>query len=273
MKFLKKETDRHGYVRVKITFDGRKDNRLVSIHRLVANAFIPNPDHKPDVNHIDGNKSNNDVSNLEWCTKSENIQHAMRTGLKPPVYGEHHGMSKLTQERAETICKLLESGIYTIKDIMKITGETYDCVVKIIKRNTWVRVSQNYNIDNYHHKRQYDVKEYESVFKLMVTNKLSLYDISDETGVDGKTVFKIYTHSSTSKIINSLYSKYDINNYTLSDKEYTKSISTDMIKYSLLLKEKGIEFKYIERIISKKFDINEFYIHYFLKDAIKNYYK
>ena len=54
------------------------------VHRLVAMAFIPNPDNLPEINHIDGDRSNNQVSNLEWCTRKYNCQHAWQTGLASP---------------------------------------------------------------------------------------------------------------------------------------------------------------------------------------------
>ena len=56
--------------------------RTIRLHRIVAEAFVPNPMHKPQVNHINGNRLDNSVGNLEWCTSSENLRHAYKTGLK-----------------------------------------------------------------------------------------------------------------------------------------------------------------------------------------------
>lgn len=78
-KTLSKCTNNKGYQTVHLSYDGY--SRRIPVHRLVAEAFIPNPDGKPQVNHIDGNKRNNHVENLEWCTGTENIRHAVHTGL------------------------------------------------------------------------------------------------------------------------------------------------------------------------------------------------
>lgn len=68
----------NGYRRVHLCKDGKLEKFLV--HRLVAEAFIPNPENKPYINHIDGNRHNNHVENLEWCTNRENIVHAVKMG-------------------------------------------------------------------------------------------------------------------------------------------------------------------------------------------------
>ncbi len=77
--FLLKQSNKDGYKVVKLK---RKTFR---VHRLVALTFLPNPKNKPSVNHINGNKKNNTLSNLEWCSYSENMFHAYKIGVKKPT--------------------------------------------------------------------------------------------------------------------------------------------------------------------------------------------
>lgn len=78
-RILKTQTDNNGYQRISFTIDRKRAHHKV--HRLVAEAFIPNPENKPQVNHIDGNKQNNCIDNLEWVTNIENAHHAISNGL------------------------------------------------------------------------------------------------------------------------------------------------------------------------------------------------
>lgn len=78
-RFIKGGIYPNGYRFLRIREQEEYKNYLV--HRLVAQAFIPNPDNLPVVNHIDGNKLNNRVDNLEWCTQSDNLKHAIEIGL------------------------------------------------------------------------------------------------------------------------------------------------------------------------------------------------
>lgn len=84
-KIRKQSTTPKGYKRVTISKDGESKNFMV--HRLVAEAFIQNPDNKPQVNHIDGDKANNKANNLEWCTNGENQIHAWKCGLNKGAKG------------------------------------------------------------------------------------------------------------------------------------------------------------------------------------------
>lgn len=85
-KQLATMTKRHGYQAVNLYSHGAM--KTVLVHRLVAQVFVPNPDGKPEVNHINGDKSDNRASNLEWVTSAENIRHAYEIGLKK---ADHHG--------------------------------------------------------------------------------------------------------------------------------------------------------------------------------------
>ena len=83
-----------------------KKDHTKTIHSLVAKAFIPNPNNLPEVNHKDGIKYNNNVTNLEWSTFSDNTKHAYKTGLLVAAKGENHGMSKLTEIQVKEIREL-----------------------------------------------------------------------------------------------------------------------------------------------------------------------
>ena len=83
-RIIKKCMSSTGYHIVRLV-DGEGKPKTCKVHRLVAYAFIPNHDNKPNINHIDGNPLNNHVNNLEWCTQIENIQHAIDTGLRKTI--------------------------------------------------------------------------------------------------------------------------------------------------------------------------------------------
>ena len=87
-----------------------KKGKTISVHRIVAEAFIPNPNNFPCVNHKDGNKNNNHVDNLEWCTYLENNSHAFRTGLKVIPSGSRSKLSKLSYDDVVAIKKCLVLG-------------------------------------------------------------------------------------------------------------------------------------------------------------------
>lgn len=82
IKATKSDSKGRDYQHVDLYSDGK--GRSMRVHRLVAQAYIPNPENKPEVNHKDGNPRNNRADNLEWATKSENMKHAVATGLYKP---------------------------------------------------------------------------------------------------------------------------------------------------------------------------------------------
>lgn len=93
----------NGYQVVNLKVNGTQ--KMMTVHKLVAQAFIENPNNLPEVNHKDGDKSNNRVGNLEWCTHSENAKHAHATGLNHSQKGVHNVNSKLTESDVDFIRK------------------------------------------------------------------------------------------------------------------------------------------------------------------------
>lgn len=136
-KILKPNLHHQGYYNIWLR-NGRC-KKVVLIHRLIAEHFIPNPDGKPFINHIDGNKTNNTISNLEWCTSSENAIHARRLGMCADNRGSRNAAAKLTENQVLNIKCLLKMKML-MKDIAKLynIGITQISYIKLGK--SWKHV-------------------------------------------------------------------------------------------------------------------------------------
>lgn len=127
--------DRGGYLRVTLYPSGK----TYSIHRVVARVFLPRPAGLNVVNHIDGNKTNNNVENLEWCDHAHNVNHAFKLGLNThrDISGEKNPSAKLTRSKVEEIRVLADSGVAWSR-IAKMYGVQYNCIKRIVLNITWI---------------------------------------------------------------------------------------------------------------------------------------
>lgn len=107
-KILKPTIGRDGYS--KVVFSVGNKRKTLRVNRLVATTFVDNPNNKPIVNHIDGDKLNNKSTNLEWVTEQENAIHASKIGLLKGQKGELNPMSKLTKDQVDEIRKTYKKG-------------------------------------------------------------------------------------------------------------------------------------------------------------------
>ena len=124
---IKPSLKQNGYMQIGLRKEGKR--KWFSIHRLVAIHFLDNPENKPQVNHIDCNKQNNNVKNLEWVTAQDNYRHAQVNGLMNPPKGENHPYYGLFGERSKSAKKVVrynketgEKKLYNAKILAKSDG-------------------------------------------------------------------------------------------------------------------------------------------------------
>lgn len=122
-----------GYHRVKLSKYNKPTHFLV--HRLVGGAFILNTLNKPEINHKNGIKTDNRVSNLEWVTHKENLEHAANNNLLKPIRGEKHGMSKLNELQVRIIRRLM--GEITKREMALIFNVGATTIGDIINKKKW----------------------------------------------------------------------------------------------------------------------------------------
>jgi hypothetical protein len=131
---LRPQISERGYLTVRLRGTSPKFTST-AIHRLVAKSFIPNPENKPEVNHVNGSKTTNTVDNLDWVTSAENSQHAFTLGLR--LRGERCKFSKLTRVHVVEIRALRASGLShrKIAAMFKVSDGT---IGKICRKESWL---------------------------------------------------------------------------------------------------------------------------------------
>lgn len=125
-------------------YDINNTTKKYLMHRLLMSIFKPvyNMENLC-INHIDGNKLNNNLDNLEWCTVQENTIHALNTGLFVPVYGEEHVCATITEDDAKKIIELLLKRRFNYETIASMTNSTPTIVADIAKKKSWKHLTKN----------------------------------------------------------------------------------------------------------------------------------
>lgn len=185
-----------GYYRVNLTIEKYK---LIhpSIHRLVANAFIKNPFNKPDVNHIDGDKSHNYVENLEWVTKSENIIHAFKIGLMNHK-GSNNSRAKLNDEIINKIWDDIEQNYdkicskeITFSQIANKYGIRRGDLSRIYNGLVWHDIFEKRRKDYMiKHDKKYSDDDIIRA-KSMINSGYNIKQISNETGINVNYLYSL----------------------------------------------------------------------------------
>lgn len=136
-RIMKQSTDTNGYLQVKLNKNG--NGKAYLVHRLVAQAFIPNYHNKPFINHLDSNPKNNKITNLEWCTQSENVRHAIGVGNHFIPKGSNNPTAIINEEIAAQVKRELATGKKPKQVSDELNVNYY--IVKDIKRGrTWREV-------------------------------------------------------------------------------------------------------------------------------------
>lgn len=190
--FVKDHSDgKYGYRRVSLSIDGK--HRNFRIHRLVAKAFIPNPDNFPEIDHIDANPANNNVKNLRWTDRSGNVINSYKHGKKPSgvalLKGEDHLMAKTTEDKIHEVCRLLEQKV-SCPVIAKTTGVSLGTIHSVKQGNTWTDISKDYNIE---HRHNIDLDTVKIIIDLLVNGSYpTIAEMAEDLGVDKQKVLFIY---------------------------------------------------------------------------------
>lgn len=193
-RFLNVQYNDNGYPCITLRVEGK--TKTFKVHRLVALVYLKDTYFDgAHVNHIDGDKTNSCVKNLEWVTRSENMIHAYRTGL---IVSKPH---KLTDEDVHLICQFLEQGS-RVPDVQKMFNVERDQIYRIIEGTAYNYISFEYNLLNVPKQQKISPEKAIQVCELLVQN-LPLRNISEITNVSISSVKAIKQRRTQTHISNS----------------------------------------------------------------------
>ena len=204
---------KNGYVYVRIPKPDGGDFHPCLLHRLVAEAFIPNPNNLPTVNHKIGgiaNKQKNSVQDLEWMSYSDNNIHALNNNLRVPLKCENHQYATLTNNQVHDICRLLEKNML-YDDIINTLGlggiKNIKSKIKMIKTgNAWIDISKNYSIpDSKNMNMKFSDEELHQICEMFQNGIRGYSNIlkslgKDNTPANQKTLSVIFTRKKYKRI-------------------------------------------------------------------------
>lgn len=147
--FMKGRDDTHGYLTVNVR--NEKQIKNIKVHRVVAKTFLENPHNKREVNHINGIKTDNRKSNLEWMTSKENKIHAWNIGLytkqdRSKLSGENNPTSKFTENQVREIRRIYGQGGISQKALGKLYNTSQAQIYYIVNRITWKNIEEDENV-------------------------------------------------------------------------------------------------------------------------------
>jgi len=208
-----------------VTLHSNKKEYKPTVHRLVAEAFLPKIEGKDEVNHIvvkdKKDKYDNSVSNLEWVTGDENKEHAKRNNLY--CKGSNVYCYKYTDDQTHHICRLLEENKLTMREIADKTETSYSFVVAVKTKKKRSEISDLYDIslytvkeskkkgdnyDNRNHFISFTIDQLEKACKLFQDGNLSMKEISKLTGINYSSLNNIKHHRIKDKTLTGIINKY-----------------------------------------------------------------
>lgn len=207
-KFLTPSKDKGGYLTiglaVKVPKGSKKKQKRILLHRLVGLMFIPNPEPfiRTTINHIDGNKENNMVDNLEWMSNSDNVKDMYEKGRHPTKRGVDIPNNKYTEKQIRQVCELLTKSVQN-KKIFELTGVPTNIIGFIKRRKLWCHISKDYDFEGPKEKVKY--AEYFVLFDGMIRSGMTWADAKKRMGLHGKwnTYLRELYHKREKKILSS----------------------------------------------------------------------